>query len=455
MATIKKRGQSYQFRVYYGYDSDGKQIEKTKTWKPPEGWTERKAEKEAQRLAALFEEQVRSGGLVGGNVKLSEFSDYWLKKYAEPNLKPKTVTRYKQLLVRINQSLGHLPISKIHPGNLLEFYDDLAAGTPKDVSYRCKVNLKEKIKENKFTQAAFCQRVGISQTTLRNLFHGQNISARTAEAICQAMETSILTLFSPAAPDEKLSPSTIRHYHRLLSNILGDAVKWQYIPYNPCMRIEAPKAGKSEISYLDDDQAKRLLSLLQKETGIYRRAVSLLLLTGLRRGELLGLEWRDIDFGAKTIQVLRTSQYLPGRGIFTETPKTKASKRIIAVSDQVVKLLQEQLLWQQLQAARLKENWTNNGRVIVSENGEPMNPDRLTQWFGKFIRRTDLPQIHLHSLRHTYASLCIANGVPLTAVAAQLGHSNVATTATIYAHAIRSAQLAAAVKMDTLFADIL
>lgn len=135
MATIKKRGQSYQFRVYYGYDSDGKQIEKTKTWKPPEGWTERKAEKEAQRLAALFEEQVRSGGLVGGNVKLSEFSDYWLKKYAEPNLKPKTVTRYKQLLVRINQSLGHLPISKIHPGNLLEFYDDLAAGTPKDVSY--------------------------------------------------------------------------------------------------------------------------------------------------------------------------------------------------------------------------------------------------------------------------------------------------------------------------------
>ena len=94
MATIKKRGQSYQFRVYYGYDSDGKQIEKTKTWKPPEGWTERKAEKEAQRLAALFEEQVRSGGLVGRQCKTFEFSDYWLKKYAEPtlSLKPSPVT---------------------------------------------------------------------------------------------------------------------------------------------------------------------------------------------------------------------------------------------------------------------------------------------------------------------------------------------------------------------------
>lgn len=455
MATIKKRGQSYQIRVYCGYDADGKQIEKTKTWKPPEGWTERRAEKEAQRLAALFEEQVRSGGLVDGNIKFSEFSSFWLKKYAEPNLKPKTVARYKGLLVRINQNLGYLPINKIYPGNLLEFYQTLAEETPQNAVYRCKVNLKKKIKEKNFTQAAFCQRVGISQTTLCNLFHGQNISARTAEAISQTMETSILTLFSPAAPDDKLSPSTIRHHHRLISDILTAAVKWQYIAYNPCQRIEAPKAGKSEISYLDDDQAKHLLSLLQKETGIYRRAISLLLLTGLRRGELLGLEWRDIDFEAKTIQVLRTSQYLPGRGIFTETPKTKASKRIIAVSDQVLKLLQEQLLWQQLQAQRLKATWTNNGRVIVSETGEPMNPDRLTQWFGKFIRRTDLPQIHLHSLRHTYASLCIANGVPLTAVAAQLGHSNVATTATIYAHAIRSAQLAAAVKMDTLFADIL
>lgn len=455
MATVKKRGQSYQFRVYCGYDSNGKQIEKTKTWKPPEGWTERRAEKEAQRLAALFEEQVRSGGLVGGNIKFSDFSQYWLRTYAEPNLKPKTISRYKQLLVRINQNLGHLPISKIHPGNLLEFYQSLAEDSQKNTAYRCKVNLKKKIKEKNFTQAAFCQRAGISQTTLQNLFHGENISGKTAEAICQAMESPIPTIFSPATPDNKLSPSTIRHHHRLISDILTAAVKWQYIAYNPCQRIEAPKAGKSEISYLDDDQAKHLLNLLQKETGIYRRAISLLLLTGLRRGELLGLEWRDIDFEAKTIQVLRTSQYLPGRGVFTETPKTKASKRIIAVSDRVLKLLQEQFLWQKLQANRLKKNWTNNGRVIVSENGEPMNPDRLTQWFGKFIRRTDLPQIHLHSLRHTYASLCIANGVPLTAVAAQLGHSNVATTATIYAHAIRSAQLAAAVKMDTLFADIL
>ena len=83
-----------------------------------------------------------------------------------------------------------------------------------------------------------------------------------------------------------------------------------------------------------------------------------------------------------------------------------------------------------------------------------MHPDRLTRWFAKFIQRTDLPPVHIHSLRHTYATLCIAQGVPITAVAAQLGHANVATTATIYAHAIKSAQIAAADKIGGLFQDI-
>lgn len=84
-----------------------------------------------------------------------------------------------------------------------------------------------------------------------------------------------------------------------------------------------------------------------------------------------------------------------------------------------------------------------------------MHPDRVTHWFGKFIKRTDLPPIHVHSLRHTYATLCIANGVPITAVAAQLGHANVAITAKIYAHAIKAAQIAAADKVGGLFASII
>lgn len=455
MATIKKRGNSYQFRVYAGYDTDGKQIEKTKTWKPPADWSERRAEKEAQHLAALFEEQVRTGGLTNGKIKFAEFADYWMQKYAERNLKPKTVTRYKGLLKRINQNLGYLPLSKIQPGNLMEFYESLTEEVSESATYRCNVNLKQYLRSREITQVACAERAGVSVATIGNICRGKNTSLCTAQAIGRALGDSTVTLFSPTQPQKRLSPYTVRHYHRLLSDILGDAVKWQYIPYNPCGRVEPPRAERTDIVFLDDSQAKQLMTLLQKEPGIYRRAVSLLLLTGLRRGELLGLEWQDIDFSAKTMYIARTSQYLPSLGIFTEAPKTKSSRRLVIISDQVLDILREQFLWQHQQAKLLPNTWVDSKRVITSEDGSPMHPDRLTRWFGRFIQRTDLPQIHLHSLRHTYASLCIANGVPITAVAAQLGHANVATTATIYAHAIKSAQIAAAEKVGGLFANII
>ncbi|OKZ68140.1 MAG: hypothetical protein BHV88_13565 [Clostridiales bacterium 41_12_two_minus] len=198
-----------------------------------------------------------------------------------------------------------------------------------------------------------------------------------------------------------------------------------------------------------------MLKLLQSEPGMYRRAISLLLLTGLRRGELLGLEWKDIDFKNRTLTISRTSQYLPKRGVYTDEPKNKSSRRLVLISTQVVLILQEQQRWQAFQASQLGNGWDPCGRIITGEDGSPLHPDRLTRWFAKFIQRTDLPPVHIHSLRHTYATLCIAQGVPITAVAAQMGHANVATTATIYAHAIKSAQIAAADKIGGLFEDVL
>jgi integrase len=250
--------------------------------------------------------------------------------------------------------------------------------------------------------------------------------------------------FEPTEADRKLAPTTVRHYHSLLSDILGAAVKWQYIPYNPCSRIDPPKKNDPEVLYLSDVQTKHFVKLLDQAPGIYRRAILLLLLTGMRRGELLGLEWRDIDWKASTISINRTSQYLPKHGIVTEETKTKKSKRLVEVSPQALQVLQEQYMWQQIQQHRMKCEWVETGKVITNEDGTLMRPNRLTAWFRRFVDKTDLPPIKLHSLRHTYATLLLAHGAPITAVSAQLGHANVATTANIYAHAIKSAQIASA-----------
>lgn len=188
---------------------------------------------------------------------------------------------------------------------------------------------------------------------------------------------------------------------------------------------------------------------------MYRRAILILLLTGMRRGELLGLEEKDIDWQNHIIRIERTSQYLSGRGVYTDDTKNATSHRQIHISPEAVKILEEQLQWQRYRTEKSGNLWPGNGRIFTSENGDPLRPDRLSSWFRKFIRRSELPQINIHSLRHTYATLCIAKGVPLTAVAEQLGHANVATTATIYAHAIKSAQIAGANKISSIVKDLL
>lgn len=456
MASITKRGKTYRIKAFVGYDSNGKQKVRTMTYTPPEGMSERQAEKEAQRQAFIFEEQIKNGLLADGKTKFSDFADYWLHFYAEQKLKAKTVARYKSLLKRINPVIGHIPLNKIMPAHLLEFYSTLQSATPENAVYRSKIDFKKYLTEKKISQASLSRQTSLSLSTISNIIKKNNVSAETANAVSTALNVPWQTLFVLQNPQKKLSSYTIVHYHHLVSNILSAAVKWQYIPYNPCTRIDAPKSEKADIDYLDENESKHLLQLLQKEKGIYRRAISLLLLTGMRRGELLGLEWQDIDFHAKTIYVHQTSQYLPSQGIYDESPKTKSSKRLIIMSAQVIFLLQEQIEWQQRQFHAAPDLWQNSGRIITDEHGAPMHPDRLTRWFGKFIKKTDLPTgLHLHSLRHTYATLCIANGVPITAVSSQLGHANVAITAKIYAHAIKSAEIAAADKIGGLFADVI
>lgn len=451
MATIQKRGKSYRIRAYAGYDIEGKQIERTTTWTPPAGLTDRQAEKEAMRQAVLFEEKIRNGEACNGRIRFVDFAEQWLSAYARPQLRLRTVARYEELLVRINAAIGHMPLEKIRPTHILDFYKSLSETEPINASYECTIDLKALLKEKQLTKAAFSSLSGVSLTTLGTAFQKKPISRSSAEKICNSLDVALTSLFCPCNPTKALSSSTVQRYHSLICKILNDAVHWQIIPYNPCSRISAPKSSAPEIAYLDDDEAKTLLKLLRPLPGYYRRAYALELLTGLRRGEFLGIEWSDINWVQKSIRICRTSQYLPGHGVYTDNTKNQSSQRIVMISDQIIRMLQEQYQWQQLQKKALGDAWVDSGRVITMPNGRPMRPDHFSSYFKKVIKDSGLPDIHLHSLRHTYATLCIANGEALTAVAEQLGHANIATTAKIYAHVIKSAQVSATNTIGDLF----
>ena len=231
-------------------------------------------------------------------------------------------------------------------------------------------------------------------------------------------------------------------------------MEWQYIPANPAARVKAPRAKRDEGKYLDDIQSIRLLELLEDQPIYYKTAITVLLFTGMRRSELLGLEWKDIDFAKQTISIHCSLQYISKHGIVKDEPKTKSSYRVIKVPPTALKSLREYLAWQQKTFREKGLEWSTHCQVFVTSKGNAMRPDTLTYWFGKFIKKTDLPRISLHSLRHTNATLQIANGVAVTTVAGNLGHSNANTTTKIYAHAIQRACAESAEIIDNLLNPI-
>ena len=374
--SIEKRGKnSYRLSCLAGYNLQGKPIKKTKTVHG--------TKKEAEIELAKFVADVQNGMVIEGkSLKFSEFTEIWKRDYGSKELAPSTYKRYCRMLeTRLLPYFGHFYVNKIKPTDIMQFYDLLSKDT----------QLVRK-KDND------------GNKTLK-----------------------------------PLSGKTILEHHRLLRAMLHKAVYWQVIVSNPAERVQPPKAKKPKRKYYDDDQCKILLENLEQldeEQIKYKTAIILTVFTGVRLGELMGLEWSDIDFRNGIISINRSSQYLADKGIFTKTPKTESSIREVAIPEFVISLLEEYKLWYEEQKALCGELWDNSNRLFVQANGKPMNPSTISKWFVKFIGQIGLPVINFHGLRHTNATLLIAQNVDVAVVAARLGHAQITTTLNFYVHPI-------------------
>ena len=446
MASIRKRGSSYQLIAYVGYDSKGKQIRRTKSWNIPPGMSAGKAEKEATKAAFEFEKLLLTGQIAEkGKIKLCDFARQWFGTYAENQLRPTTAKRYYDLYYgRIDPVFGSMYLDKITPSRIDTFYTDLKK-VRKEPKYQYMMgDFKAVLNEHSWTQASFSKQFGISLQVLRACIKKQNISKSSAMAVASAFSLPLSTMFEEIDTGT-LSDKTRLEYHRLLSTLFSSAVKKGYIVSNPCERADPPKVAKKDVEYLDTEQAITLLSLLQEEPIYYRVPITVLLFTGMRRGELLGLEWSDINFKSDTIDINKSLLYLSDRGLFEDDTKNFTSKRVIKVYHDIMVNLKEYHLWQMEERIRLGDAWQESTKVFTTAEGATLRPDTLSGWFRGFIaRHPELPNVHIHSLRHSNASLMIAEGVDIVTVAGILGHANANTTAKIYAHQIKSAQAAAA-----------
>lgn len=240
-----------------------------------------------------------------------------------------------------------------------------------------------------------------------------------------------------------LSPKTVRHVLSLVSDIFAYAVRMGIVRENPCVRVVLPKLVRKEKKIYTVEETVRLMELLRKEPVKYRAFFFLLIYSGCRRGELLGLEWRDVDFANCLISIRRTSCYTPDRGTYTDTTKTEQSKRTLKLPQEVMDILCELRDFQLRQADIFGDKWVESGRLFTKETGEPQHPNTSYHWLEKFCARNGLPFYGLHSFRHLFASLLVGNGVDIVTVSGVLGHSAVSTTSNIYCHMLEDARIRA------------
>ncbi|WP_214630367.1 site-specific integrase [Paenibacillus agaridevorans] len=242
-----------------------------------------------------------------------------------------------------------------------------------------------------------------------------------------------------------LSTTTTRFIHRVLKDIFERAVEWQIISSNPVSAVKRPKIKERESEVYDEQEASKLFQALENEPIHWRIMVTLALTTGLRRGELLALEWRHIDFNSSVLQVTQSLSHSKGKTVIKE-PKTKNSRRKVTIP---VTLIQDLKIYHE-RCVRYKKSvgdmWKGGDKLFVffSESGKPFYHTAPGKWLTRFIKRHELKPIRFHDLRHTSATLLINQGVHAKIIASRLGHADIRTTMNIYGHALQSADQAAA-----------
>lgn len=382
MANVTKRGRSYRIKVSCGYDARGKQIMQCRTWRPEEGMTARQIEKELQRQVVMFEQECMQGNVVA-TIKFEDFARQWFREYGAMRLKESTLQGYHSMEWRTYKSIGHIRLDKLTTRHIQKFILDL-----------CETQRIDKRDKN----------------------------------------------------GGKISTKTIKLYKSMISAILDYAVKMQMIPNNPCRNVIIPKVKTPEKEFYTIEEAQRMFELFRNEREhdyIYVCFHILAIYSGFRLGELMGLEWKDIDFSKNMVSVNRTCLYSKNKGHYTETPKTEQSKRSLKLPQDVMNVL---LKWQSLQDKQRKKvgsKWIETDRVFTKWNGLMLDRSAPGRYFKKFCERTGMRYVTNHSWRHLNATLLINSGVDIKTVQSCLGHSVATTTLNLYCHTIQSAQAAA------------
>jgi integrase len=253
---------------------------------------------------------------------------------------------------------------------------------------------------------------------------------------------------------DQLSPTTVRQHHRILRKALDCGVKWGLLASNPADAVDPPRPQKAAIDvWTPEEMAQFLMTPAVRQHRLFA-LFAMALDTGMRRGELVGLRWVDVDMQERVIHV-RRSIVSTTQGRIVQPPKSSSGVRAIRFSEALAGWLRKHSTSQAKERLVAGSTWTDHDLVFPQPNGKPLNAHNLSaRLFPRLCEGAGVPRIRFHDMRHTHATRLLEAGVPLKAVQERLGHASGATTIDIYSHVLQATADLAATAMDDVLRNL-
>lgn len=370
------------------------------------------------------------------------------------SIAPKTRRCYVSLMKRIEELLDGIPLKELTAHDLEQFYLQLRETEKRHGGRSVRAaGLVEYVEKSGVSKKKLCRLSGVAFETVRKALDGNTITETVANKICVALDAPFDELFETVKPGAQLSEETILHYHRLISAALEDAKRKKLIPCNiAAEQVHSPRVRKNPPQCMNVAEAKEFISFALHVSDIRTRVIMILLIfTGLRRSELLGLSWEDIDFEASAIKINKAVELDEDNNLRLAPLKTRASFRKVTINTTVLEQLKDYLQWWDLYCSAddgVESSFSN--LLFKQADGRPCYPDTVYRWLQQAVEGTRFAKVTPHLLRHTFASLNISVGTDLATLQGMTGHSQISTLLNYYVHRVSDADMQATQKVECL-----
>ena len=463
MATIIKRdgkkGVSYKIQVAIKDVGLGKMVTKSTTWKPQKGMTEKEIETACTVFAESFEKQViesfKTAEDEKGNVNITfrALADKWLER-ATKMYGCSYEGNASQALEKVLPMIGGYKVKDITASIVQSVYNRIDGLKKKVEIIYPKKQIKDILERQGITFIWLRRETELNDASISLVYNGKRVGRKFASMFADVCGMNIDRLFDIEVREENYAFSTLKRFKCVIYNVLAYAVRLCIVDRNFASSeyVDMGKRESKEISCMNEEELQKFyVALIHVDNIQWRVAVLTALMTGMRRGELCGLNWADIDLDNAKISIKRSYSESPRHGIILKEPKTAKSKRTFAIPDLLVSSLAEYKEWYEKQRELWGDRWVDSGSVFIQRDGKRVHPANIKMWVNKTCILAGIKHFSVHSLRHTNISLQIMAGVPIVTVAGRAGHSRTSTTTDTYAYYVQSSDRSAAQTLNSIF----